>query len=210
MQPAGRRTMKLTIALEESIYVLLCVKHGFKNGWRDISKEELSANMYCIREINLTAISPQISSSTFCVVMCAWCSSTFCSCAHLPSGAWSGKKRKRTSFCQNNLPSPAFPPLNWTKLCFCSICSTSPRRPAGYFDKVNLSQRTTQKLRRINKEISPGDKHISRLPLERGSLLNKNAYSMVCFSAAMRALLPENASPYLIIDLIPNACISAL
>ena len=45
--------MKLTIALEESIYVLLCVKHGFKNGWRDISKEELSANMYCIREINL-------------------------------------------------------------------------------------------------------------------------------------------------------------
>ena len=28
-------------------------KHGFKNGWRDISKEELSANMYCIREINL-------------------------------------------------------------------------------------------------------------------------------------------------------------
>ena len=83
-------------------------------------------------------------------------------------------------------------------------------RPAGYFDKVNLSQRTTQKLRRINKEISPGDKHISRLPLERGSLLNKNAYSMVCFSAAMCALLPENASPYLIIDLIPNACISAL
>ena len=60
--------MKLTIALEESIYVLLCVKHGFKNGWRDISKEELSANMYCIREINLTAISPQISSSTFCYV----------------------------------------------------------------------------------------------------------------------------------------------
>lgn len=55
-----------------------------------------------------------------------------------------------------------------------------------------------------------GDKHISRLPLERGSLLNKNAYSMVCFSAAMRALLPENASPYLIIDLIPSACISAL
>ena len=53
MQPAGRRTIKLTIALEESIYVLLCVKHGFKNGWRDISKEELSANMYCIREINL-------------------------------------------------------------------------------------------------------------------------------------------------------------
>ena len=82
--------------------------------------------------------------------------------------------------------------------------------PPGYFDKVNLSQRTTQKLRRINKEISPGDKHISRLPLERGSLLNKNAYAMVCFSAAMRALLPENASPYLIIDLIPNACISAL
>ena len=43
-----------------------------------------------------------------------------------------------------------------------------------------------------------------------GYLLNKNAYSMVCFSVAMRALLPENASPYLIIDLIPNACISAL
>ena len=97
---------------------------------------------------------------------------------------------------------------------FCISCGqfilASSRRPASYFDKVNLSQRTTQKLRSINKEISPGDKHISRLPLERGSLLNKNAYSMVCFSAAMRALLPENASPYLIIDLIPNACISAL
>ena len=52
-----------------------------------------------------TAISPQISSSTFCVVM-----STFCSCAHLPSGAWSGKKRKRTSFCQNNPPSPGLLP----------------------------------------------------------------------------------------------------
>ena len=73
-----------------------------------------------------------------------------------------------------------------------------------------LPQRVAQKLRRINKEISPGNKHISRLPLNRDSLLNKNAYSMVCFSAAMRALLPENASPYLIIDLIPSACISAL
>lgn len=62
----------------------------------------------------------------------------------------------------------------------------------------------------IKQGNKPGDKHISRLPLERGSLLNKNAYSMVCFSAAMRALLPENASPYLIIDLIPSACISAL
>ena len=73
-----------------------------------------------------------------------------------------------------------------------------------------LPQRVAQKLRRINKEISPGNKHISRLPLNRDSLLNKNAYSMVCFSAAMRALLPENASPYLIIDLIPIACISVL
>lgn len=134
MQPAGRRTMKLTIALEESIYVLLCVKHGFKNGWRDISKEELSANMYCIREINLTAISPQISSSTFCVVMCAWCSSTFCSCTHLPSGAWSGKKRKRTSFCQNNLPLPgSLSPLIEQNFVFVQFVPPLSDAPPGYF-----------------------------------------------------------------------------
>ena len=134
MQPAGRRTIKLTIALEESIYVLLCVKHGFKNGWRDISKEELSANMYCIREINLTAISPQISSSTFCVVMCAWCSSTFCSCTHLPSGAWSGKKRKRTSFCQNNLPLPgSLSPLIEQNFVFVQFVPPLSDAPPGYF-----------------------------------------------------------------------------
>ena len=90
--------------------------------------------------------------------------------------------------------------------CILKVLPTGFTSNSGCF----LPQRAAQKLRRINKEISPGNKHISRLPLERGSLLNKNAYSMVCFSAAMRALLPENASPYLIIDLIPSACISAL
>ena len=84
MQPAGRRTIKLTIALEESIYVLLCVKHGFKNGWRDISKEELSANMYCIREINL------IGMRFLCLpieLICGWQSKARCNtgCAVLNS-----------------------------------------------------------------------------------------------------------------------------
>lgn len=39
---------------------------------------------------------------------------------------------------------------------------------------------------------------------------NEDAYSTVCFSTAMRALFPENAKPSLVIDLIPNACISVL
>ena len=88
--------------------------------------------MYCIREINLTAISPQISSSTFCVVMCAWCSSTFCSCTHLPSGAWSGKKRKRTSFCQNNLPS-SLSPLIEQNFVFVQFVPPLSDAPPGYF-----------------------------------------------------------------------------
>ena len=92
------------------------------------------------------------------------------------------------------------------EFCILKVLPTGFTSNSGCF----LPQRVAQKLRRINKEISPGNKHISRLPLNRDSLLNKNAYSMVCFSAAMRALLPENASPYLIIDLIPSACISAL
>lgn len=46
--------------------------------------------------------------------------------------------------------------------------------------------------------------------IKQGSPLNEDAYSRVCFSTAMRALLPENASPSLVIDLIPNACISVL
>ena len=92
------------------------------------------------------------------------------------------------------------------EFCILKVLPTGFTSNSGCF----LPQRAAQKLRRINKEISPGNKHISRLPLNRDSLLNKNAYSMVCFSAAMRALLPENASPYLIIDLIPSACISAL
>ena len=92
------------------------------------------------------------------------------------------------------------------KFCILKVLPTGFTSNSGCF----LPQRAAQKLRRINKEISPGNRHISRLPLNRDSLLNKNAYSMACFSAAMRALLPENASPYLIIDLIPSACISAL
>ena len=92
------------------------------------------------------------------------------------------------------------------EFCILKVLPTGIVPGSGCF----LPQRAAQKLRRINKEVSPGNKHISRLPLNRDSLLNKNAYSMVCFSAAMRALLPENASPYLIIDLIPSACISAL
>ena len=92
------------------------------------------------------------------------------------------------------------------EFCILKVLPTGFTSNSGCF----LPQRAAQKLRRINKEISPGNRHISRLPLNRDSLLNKNAYSMACFSAAMRALLPENASPYLIIDLIPSACISAL
>ena len=92
------------------------------------------------------------------------------------------------------------------EFCILKVLPTGVTSNSGCF----LPQRAAQKLRRINKEISPGNRHISRLPLNRDSLLNKNAYSMACFSAAMRALLPENASPYLIIDLIPSACISAL
>ena len=100
----------------------------------------------------------------------------------------------------------AFWDLCGIDFCILKVLPTGFTSNSGCF----LPQRAAQKLRRINKEISPGNKHISRLPLNRDSLLNKNAYSMVCFSAAMRALLPENASPYLIIDLIPSACISAL
>ena len=92
------------------------------------------------------------------------------------------------------------------EFCILKVLPTGFTSNSGCF----LPQRAAQKLRRINKEISPGNRHISRLPLNRDSLLNKNAYSMACFSAAMRALLPENASPYLIIDLIPSACISVL
>lgn len=59
-------------------------KHGFKNGWRDISKEELSANMYCIREINL------IGMRFLCLpieLICGWQSKARCNtgCAVLNS-----------------------------------------------------------------------------------------------------------------------------
>ena len=52
---AGRRFLRqlTSIFSTEANGRNISHKHGFKNGWRNISKEELSANMYCIREINL-------------------------------------------------------------------------------------------------------------------------------------------------------------
>ena len=73
---------------------------------------------------------------------------------------------------------------------------------------VQLRQQSFTCLR-IILDDALGDR-VNRSIQAEGMFAMIKVYSMVCFSAAMRALLPENASPYLIIDLIPKVCISAL
>ena len=69
--------------------------------------------------------------------------------ANFPKKYWRcvyGKRKKEAKrlsggdvhFVKITPPPRACSPLNWTKLCFCSVCSTSLRCPAGLFWQSEL------------------------------------------------------------------------